>query len=116
MNATDHERDDQARAMEIDGKLALCGIRRVRVDYFHWRDFRYASLADAVAQAKRSQTKELSNDFSNETSAELGDEMLMQRHAISRRSVDHFLWQDYRYTNAEDAIRASEAASNERQP
>lgn len=29
------------------------GITRVSVDYFHYRDFRYTTLRDAVAQAKR---------------------------------------------------------------
>jgi len=29
------------------------GITRVPVDYFHYRDFRYTSLEDAVAQARR---------------------------------------------------------------
>ena len=114
MNATNHERYDQTLAIEIEEKsLAPHAIRRVRVDYFHWQGFRYANLADAVAQAKRSQTKELSNDFS--TSPEPGDEMLMQQYAITRSSVDHFHWRGYRYTNADDAIRASEAASNKGQ-
>ncbi|MCJ9429651.1 hypothetical protein [Kordiimonas marina] len=33
--------------------MAQYGIKRVPVDYFHVGAFRYTSLADAVAQAKR---------------------------------------------------------------
>ena len=29
------------------------GINRIPVDYFHYREFRYTNLADAIAQAKR---------------------------------------------------------------
>lgn len=31
------------------------GITRVPVDYFHYGEFRYTNLKDAVAQAKRQQ-------------------------------------------------------------
>lgn len=34
-------------------ELARYGITRVPVDYFHLGDFRYTSLSDAIAQAKR---------------------------------------------------------------
>jgi hypothetical protein len=37
------------------GEMAKYGITRVRVDYFHYRDFRYTSLKDAIAQAERDQ-------------------------------------------------------------
>lgn len=33
--------------------MSAHGIRRVQVDYFHYRSFRYTNLADAVAQASR---------------------------------------------------------------
>ena len=39
------DRDDMARY----------GITRVPVDYFHYKQYRYTNLADAVAQAKRAQ-------------------------------------------------------------
>lgn len=31
------------------------GITRSSIDYFHFQDFRYTSLKDAVAQARRHQ-------------------------------------------------------------
>jgi hypothetical protein len=33
------------------------GITRVPVDYFHYKDFRYTQLADAVAEAKRDENR-----------------------------------------------------------
>lgn len=41
--------DDHVEAM-----LAL-GIERVPVDYFHWNGFRYSTLKDAFAAARRAQ-------------------------------------------------------------
>lgn len=32
---------------------AVYGIERVPVDYFHWNGFRYTTLKDAMAAAKR---------------------------------------------------------------
>jgi hypothetical protein len=32
---------------------AKYGITRVPVDYFHYKEFRYTNLADAIAQATR---------------------------------------------------------------
>jgi hypothetical protein len=37
-------------------EMAKYGITRVPVDYFHYREFRYTNLKDAVAQAKREQS------------------------------------------------------------
>lgn len=34
-------------------EMAKYGITRVPVDYFHYREFRYTNLKDAIAQAKR---------------------------------------------------------------
>ena len=39
--------DDAAEAM------AKYGITRVPTDYFHYKEYRYTSLNDAIAQAKR---------------------------------------------------------------
>jgi hypothetical protein len=36
-------------------EMAKYGITRIPVDYFHYREFRYTNLKDAVAQAKRDQ-------------------------------------------------------------
>lgn len=33
--------------------MAAYGIERVPVDYFHWNGFRYSTLKDALAAAKR---------------------------------------------------------------
>jgi hypothetical protein len=34
-------------------QLEKYGIERVPVDYFHYREFRYTNVNDAIAQAKR---------------------------------------------------------------
>jgi hypothetical protein len=34
-------------------EMAKYGITRVPTDYFHYKEYRYTSLADAIAQAKR---------------------------------------------------------------
>jgi hypothetical protein len=36
--------------------MAKYGITRVPVDYFHYRDFRYTNLKDAIAQARQKET------------------------------------------------------------
>lgn len=33
--------------------MAAHGIERVPVDYFHWNGFRYSTLKDAIAAARR---------------------------------------------------------------
>lgn len=40
-------------------EMAKYGITRVPVDYFHYKQYRYTNLADAVAQAKRAQPLDL---------------------------------------------------------
>ncbi len=42
-------------AADVDDQMATYGITRVAVDYFHFGEFRYSSLADAVAEARRQQ-------------------------------------------------------------
>jgi len=44
---------------EAKDEMARYGITRVPVDYFHYKQYRYTNLADAVAQAKRAQTLDL---------------------------------------------------------
>lgn len=39
----------------VRDEMAKYGITRVPVDYFHYEQYRYTNLADAVAQAKRAQ-------------------------------------------------------------
>ncbi|MEW5424082.1 hypothetical protein [Amorphus sp. 3PC139-8] len=36
-----------------DAEMAEYGITRVPVDHFHYREFRYTNLKDAIAQAER---------------------------------------------------------------
>ncbi len=51
MHPTANEADaDAAEAM------AAHGIERVPVDYFHWNGFRYSTLKDALAAARRERT------------------------------------------------------------
>jgi hypothetical protein len=38
-------------------EMAMYGITRIPVDYFHFKEFRYSNLEDAIAQAKRQQPK-----------------------------------------------------------
>lgn len=38
---------------EATSQMARYGIQCVTVDYFHFREFRYISFADALAQAQR---------------------------------------------------------------
>ena len=38
---------------DVTGQMVRYGIRRVPIDYFHFREFRYTSFADALAQAQR---------------------------------------------------------------
>ena len=37
-------------------KMAKYGITRVPVDYYHYKEFRYTNLDDAIAQAKYQRT------------------------------------------------------------
>jgi hypothetical protein len=34
-------------------EMAKYGITRVSIDYYHYKEYRYTSLDDAIAQAKR---------------------------------------------------------------
>ena len=47
------ERNKEESLFSADEAMATLGIRRVPVDYFHYRNYRYTNLKDAVAQAKR---------------------------------------------------------------
>jgi hypothetical protein len=48
--------DDGPVAAVMDDQAAMVayGIERVPVDYFHWNDYRYTTLKDALAAARRS--------------------------------------------------------------
>lgn len=40
-------------AQDGEAVLAALGIERIPVDYFHWNGFRYGTLKDAIAAARR---------------------------------------------------------------
>jgi|KBSMisStaDraftv2_1062788.scaffolds.fasta_scaffold710875_1 hypothetical protein len=46
---------------EAEAEMERLGITRVPVDYFHWQEFRYSNLNDAIAQAKMAQAKQSVN-------------------------------------------------------
>jgi hypothetical protein len=43
-------------------ELKKYGIKRTPVDYFHYREFRYTKLADAIMQAKRDEASQERQD------------------------------------------------------
>ena len=56
MTTTNRKSRRPAAKPEANDEMAKYGITRVPVDYFHYKQYRYTNLADAVAQAKRAQT------------------------------------------------------------
>lgn len=55
MSPAECDDSTQAFSSEAAEEMAMYGITRVPVDYFHYGDFRYTNLKDAVAEAKRKQ-------------------------------------------------------------
>ena len=53
MRATDSKEMNPAINPEATEAMAKYAITRVPVDYFHYKEFRYTNLDDAIAQAKR---------------------------------------------------------------
>jgi hypothetical protein len=51
------DRDELASAFgpEVAKEMLEFGITRVSIDHFHYKDFRYTNVKDAIAQAKRQQ-------------------------------------------------------------
>jgi hypothetical protein len=58
MTTTNRKSRRPAEKPEANDEMAKYGITRVPVDYFHYKQYRYTNLADAVAQAKRAQTSD----------------------------------------------------------
>jgi hypothetical protein len=54
MRGTDGEEINPAINEAADA-MAKYGITRVPVDYFHYKEFRYTNLDDAIAQATRAE-------------------------------------------------------------
>lgn len=46
----------KSRSKSIENELSKYGISRVTTDRFHYGDYKYTDLKDAVAQAKRDLT------------------------------------------------------------
>jgi hypothetical protein len=59
MTTTNHEKRRPKAKPEGKDEMATYGITCVPIDYFHYKQYRYTNLADAVAQAKRAQTVDL---------------------------------------------------------
>jgi len=59
MTTTNRNNRPPTAKPEAKDEMAKYGITRVPIDYFHYKQYRYTNLADAVAQAKRAQTLDL---------------------------------------------------------
>ena len=99
MTSADGEKASPALRPEAAEEMAKYGITRVPVDCFHYGDFRYTNLEDAVAQAKRQQPPDEPRQAISPGGAEE-----MARYGITRVPVDYFHYGKYRYTSLEDAI------------
>ena len=58
MTTTNRKNRRSAAKPEAKDEMAKYGITRVPIDYFHYKQYRYTNLADAVAHAKRAQTSD----------------------------------------------------------
>jgi hypothetical protein len=58
MTSVDREESCPAISSKDAEEMAKYGITRVPIDNFHYGDFRYTNLKDAIAQAKRQQRPE----------------------------------------------------------
>lgn len=47
------ETHTESKLPVTEAEMTKYGITRSTVDYFHYRDFKYTNLSDALAQAKR---------------------------------------------------------------
>jgi endonuclease YncB( thermonuclease family) len=86
MTLADRKEASSAFGQDAAEELVRHGITRIPVDYFHYGDFRYTNLEDALAQAKRQRPNESSPAVS------LGGTDEMARYGITRVPVDHFYW------------------------
>lgn len=55
MASANHDEANCTLDPEIVQEMQEFGITRVQVDHFHYKEYRYTNLKDAVAQAKRDQ-------------------------------------------------------------
>jgi hypothetical protein len=99
MTSADRNESNSAISPKTTEEMAKHGITRVPVDYFHYKEYRYTNLKDAIAQAERQQPN---NGSSPARSSEDIDEMA--KYGITRVPVDYFHYREFRYTNLKDAI------------
>ena len=57
MSSENHDELASAFSPEVAKEMLKFGITRVSIDHFHYKDFRYTNVKDAIAQAKRQQAK-----------------------------------------------------------
>ena len=53
MTPATHEEASPTFGRYVAEEMAKYGITRVPTDYFHYKEYRYTNLDDAIAQAKR---------------------------------------------------------------
>ena len=53
MTSVKHGEESPTVGQDTAEAMAKQGITRVPTDYFHYKEYRYARLDDAIAQAKR---------------------------------------------------------------
>ena len=53
MISADRKNANPTAKPEPTEEMAKYAITRVPIDYFHYKEYRYTNLADAIAQAKR---------------------------------------------------------------
>ena len=58
MTTTNRKNRRPAAKPEAQAEMAKYGITCVPIDYFHYKQYRYTNLTDAVAQAKRAQSSD----------------------------------------------------------
>lgn len=98
MNSQIAENESQeTSAPAAEAEMAKYGITRAPVDYFHYKEFCYTNVEDAVAQAKR-------DGAAGPESNLLPSDDEMARWGITRFPVDHFHYRQFRYTNLNDAF------------
>ena len=55
MSSENHDELASAFGPEVAKEMLRFGIARVSISHFHYKDFRYTNVKDAIAQAKRQQ-------------------------------------------------------------
>lgn len=58
MTSADRKNVNPTAKREAADELAKYGITRVPNHYYHYKEYRYTNLADAIAQAKRESLSE----------------------------------------------------------